>query len=76
MEDTPCSNLTFCLCITKIEKDGTVSVENHFMDFYCTIWKPGQFFNGPPIASLHLPVLGQLLQDSLQHWTLSNSIYD
>ena len=24
MEDTPCSNLTFCLCITKIEKDGTL----------------------------------------------------
>ena len=36
MEDTPCSNLTFCLCITKIEKDGTVSVENHFMDLTFT----------------------------------------
>ena len=27
-------------------------------DFYCTIWKPCQFFNGSPIASLQLPVLG------------------
>ena len=36
MEDTPCSNLTCCLCITKIEKDGTVSVENHFMDLTFT----------------------------------------